>query len=139
MYRVYDKKRNRWIKDDVYLSPDGELFKSNQSIFGTCKLTFLHEDRYVYQKWIELGDKNNVPIYIGDYLKAQVADDKIVTGLVTYAHELSAYIILCFDTEEYYTLGTEICEYIEVVGNVFDEFFDGSNKGKWNGKPSLQD
>ena len=69
-------------------------------------------------------------IYIGDHLEAQVSEDRAVRGLVIFAEELSAYIILCFDSDEYFTLGTEICQYIEVVGNVFDE----SKKSKKNDK-----
>jgi hypothetical protein len=84
-------------------------------------MTFVDQNRYVYQKYIELNDKNEMPIYIGDYLEAKVAEDKIVRGMVTFAEELSAYIILCFDTDEYFTLGTDVCELIEVVGNVFED------------------
>lgn len=135
-YRVYDKKKKRWIKEGVYLTPEGELLQSTKSLFGE-KLTFISYDRYVYQKAIELNDKNGVSIYIGDYLEANVAEDKTVRGVVTFATELSAYIILCFDVDEYYTLGTEVCEHIQVVGNVFEEFFDESKKGKRNGKSSL--
>lgn len=118
-YRVYDKKKKRWVNNNIFLTPDGELIESKKSLFGN-KMTFVDQNRYVYQRCIDLYDKNNTPIYIGDYLEAQVADNKIVRGLVTFADELSAYIILCFDTDEFFTLGTEICQYIEVVGNVFD-------------------
>lgn len=123
-YRVYDKKKRKFITDNIFLTPDGELVESKKSLFGN-KLTFVDQDRFVYQKYIELSDRNNLPIYMGDYVRAQVAEDKEVTGLVTYAQELSSYVILCFDTEEYFTLGTEVCEFIEVVGNVFDDLKKG--------------
>lgn len=119
-YRVYDKKKKRFITDNIFLTPEGELVESKKSIFGN-KMTFVDQNRYVYQKYIELNDKNDVPVFIGDYLKAQVAEDRTVRGMVTFAQELSSYIILCFDSEEYFTLGTEVCGLIEVVGNVFDE------------------
>lgn len=119
-YRVYDKKKKKFIQDNIFLTPDGELVEAKKSLFGN-KLTFVDQNRFVYQKYIELNDKNNNPIYIGDYLEAKVADDEVVQGIVTYAEELSAYIILCFDIDKYYTLGTEICEFIEIIGNVFDE------------------
>lgn len=124
-YRVYDKKKKKFVTNNIYLTPDGELVESKKSLFGN-KMTFVSEDRYVYQKYIELNDKNDTPIYIGDYLEAKVAEDKTVQGMVVFAAELSSYIILCFDASEYFTLGTEVCDLIEVVGNVFDD----TKKGK---------
>lgn len=119
-YRVYDKKKRRFAQDNIYLTPDGELVESKKSLFGN-KMTFVDQNRFVYQKSTELFDKNDVEIYIGDYLEAQVAEDRIVTGMVTFASELSAYIILCFDTEEYFTLGESVCGLLNVIGNVFDD------------------
>ena len=119
-YRVFDKKKKKFVTDNILLTPNGELIESKKSLFGN-KLTFVDQNRYVYQKYIELNDKNNTPIYIGDTLKAQVAEDRTVQGVVTFAEELSAYIILCFDPDEYFTLGTDVCNLIEVVGNVFDD------------------
>ena len=119
-FRVYDKKKKKFVQDNIFLTPDGELVESKKSLFGN-KLTFVDQNRFVYQKYIELNDKNDTPIYIGDYLEAQVAEDKVITGLVTFAAELSSYIILCFDSEEYFTLGESVCEYIKVIGNVFSE------------------
>ena len=119
-YRVYDKKRKKFVEDNIFLTPDGELVESKKSLFGD-KITFVSQNRYVYQKYIELDDINGKQIYVGDYLEAKISEDKTVVGMVTFAPELSAYIILCFETEEYFTLGTEVCQYVKVVGNVFDE------------------
>ena len=119
-YRVYDKKRKKFITDNIYLTPDGDLVESKKSVFGN-KLTFIDNDRFVYQSSIGLKDRDNVEIFIGDCLEAQVADDRIVRGIVTYASELAAYIILCFDVDEYYVIGESICNRIKVVGNVFDK------------------
>lgn len=119
-YRVFDKKKKKFITDNIFLTPDGELIESKKSLFGN-KLTFVDQSRYVYQKYIELNDKNDVPIYMGDYVNAQVAEDREITGLVTFVPELSSYVILCFDSEEYFTLGSEVCQYIQIVGNVFDD------------------
>lgn len=127
-FRVYDKKKKKFVDDNIYLTPDGELVESKKSLFGN-KLTFVSDDRYVYQKYIELDDKNKTPIYMGDYLKAKVAEDREVNGLVTFSTELSSYVILSFDTDEYFTLGESVREFIEVTGNVFDDL----KKKKWYG------
>ena len=119
-FRVYDRKKKKFIQNNIFLTPDGDLVEPKKSLFGN-KMTFVDQDRYVYQKYIELNDKNDTPIYIGDYLEVQVAEDRVVQGIVTFAEELSSYIILCFDTGEYFTLGTDVCKYIEVVNNVFDD------------------
>lgn len=130
-YRVYDKKRKKFITDNVYLTPDGELVESKKSVFGN-KMTFVDQNRYVYQRYIGLADRDGNPVYIGDILEAQVADDRIVKGMVTFAPELSAYIILCFQSDEYFTLGGSVCDLITVVGNVFDDEKKGKKDGKSN-------
>lgn len=128
-FRVYDKKKRKFVTDNIYLTPDGELVESKKSLWGN-KMTFVDQNRYVYQRYIGLEDKNNISIYIGDTLEAQVAEDRIIKGIVTFAPELSAYIILCFESEEYFTLGESVCDLITVVGNVFDD----EKKGKKDGK-----
>lgn len=130
-YRVYDKKKKRFVTDNIFLTPDGELVESKKSVWGN-KMTFVDADRYIYQRYVELNDRNKVPIYIGDTLEAQVDENRVVKGVVTFAQELSAYIILCFDSEEYFTLGESVCDLITVVGNVFDS----DKKGKKNGEPN---
>ena len=130
-FRVYDKKKKRFVQDNIFLTPDGELVESKKSIWGN-KMTFVDGNRFVYQRYIELNDKNDTPIYIGDYLEAQVAEDRVVEGMVTFAPELSAYIILCFESEEYFTLGSEVVQFIRVIGNVFDD-----KKDKKDGKQAL--
>lgn len=130
-YRVFDKKKKRFITDNIFLTPDGELVESKKSIWGS-KMTFIDKNRYVYQRYIMLDDMNNTPIYIGDKLEAQVADDRMVQGIVTYAEELAAYIILCFETGEYFVLGQSICDRIRIIGNVFDDEKKGKKDGKSN-------
>lgn len=120
MFRVYDKKRKKFITEDVLMNQNGDLYLVGQKLLGK-KMTLLHQDRYVFQQAINLNDKDNNPIYIGDYLEAKVAEDRTVRGVVTFAPELSSYIILCFDSEEYFTLGESVCDLISIVGNVFDD------------------
>ena len=130
-YRVYDKKKKRFINEGIFLTPEGELVESKKSIWGN-KMTFVDQNRYVYQRAIRLSDKNSVEIYIGDILEAKVAEDRIIRGMVTFAPELSAYIILCFESEEYFTLGESVCDLITVIGNVFDDEKKGKKDGKSN-------
>lgn len=121
-YRVFDTEMNQWIKDDVYLNPDGDLFLIKKSIFGrTKKPVLLDSDRYAWHQDIELYDRENNLVYIGDYVKAQITEDKSAIGLVCYAHDMSAYIILC-DDNIFYTLGSEVTEFIQIIGNVFDGY-----------------
>lgn len=128
LFRVYDTEKKKWIKENVYLTTDGELFSIKKYMFGLIKVpTLLSFDRYVYHKSIELQDRSGYEIFEGDFIKAQVEEDKFVVGVVVFANELSAYIILCEETNEFYTLGTEVCEYIEKIGNVFDGHEDLSN------------
>jgi hypothetical protein len=123
-FRVYDKKRKKFVQDNIFLTPDGELIESKKSLFGN-KMTFVDQNRFVYQRYISLNDKNGTPIYVGDYLKAKVSEDNEISGLVTYSEQLSSYVILNFESNEYFTLGESVKEFIEVDGNVFDDMKKG--------------
>lgn len=122
MYRVYDTEEQRWITNNIYLSPDpnSKLYALKKNIFGKMKMVPVSDERYVIHKSIDLYDRNKELIYQGDYIKASVADDRIVIGMVAYAYEISAYVILCFNNSEYFSLGSNVSEHIEVIGNVFD-------------------
>lgn len=135
MYRVYNIEKKKWVKDNIFLAQNEDIYILKKSFFGRNKLVPVSDENYVIHRDIELYDKNDALVYEGDYIKAQVAEDKIVTGLVTHAYELSSYIILCLGSGEYYNLGSEVCEYIEVIGNVFD----GYDEGLENGNESLQE
>lgn len=119
MYRVYDKQEKTWVTDNIFLSPEDELYEIKESFLGLTKTKIpLDSERYVYQKDIGLFDKHNTLIYEGDFIQAHVKDDKVINGVVVFAPELSAYILLCDETSEYFVLGTDICEYIEIIGNI---------------------
>lgn len=121
MYRVYDKKKKCWVNDGILLTPNGELVKSSKSFFRWNRLSYVSQERYICQNAINLYDKNKTPIYVGDYVNAKVAEDREISGIVIYAEELSSYVIICFDIDEYFTLGSQVSDFIEVTGNVFDE------------------
>ena len=133
-YRVYNTEKKCWIKN-VFLDCNGELFVLKRCIFGLTKPYYLSPDEYICHKAINLNDKDGMPVYEGDYIEAKVSDDRTVIGLVCYAEELSAYVILCADSNEFFTLGSEVCDYIKVIGNVFD----GYEEGEQNGQQTLQD
>lgn len=128
-FRVYDTKKKQWIHDNVYMNSNGDLFKIKQSLFGMVRVPLaLDSERYIVHESIGLLDKNNKAVYVGDYIRANVGkteesnEDKIEIGLVAYAHELSAYVILCVNSDTFYTLGSQVCEYIEIIGNTFDGY-----------------
>ena len=122
-YRVYDTAEKKWLKANIYLSPNDELFLIKQGLFGTIKVPLaLDSNRYIFHKDINLYDKRNNLVYEGDFVKAKVDEDKEEIGLVTYAHELSAYIILCTNSDTFYTLGSNVSSEIEIIGNVFDGY-----------------
>lgn len=130
MFRVFDIEKHEWLKDNVYMSPDGELFKIKQSLFGMTKIP-LDSDRYIFHESIGLADKNDKEVYVGDYIEAHVGkvdeedengEDRVEIGIVVYAHDLSSYIIMCENSETFYTLGSSVSTEIAVIGNVFDGY-----------------
>ena len=127
-FRVYDKKKKKFIENGILLTPEGELVESKKSFFGN-KLSFVDQDRYVYQKYIELDDKDGTPMYIGDYVKAEINEDETVLCMVTFSSQVSAFIIIRLDKDEWFPLGESLCSRVKVVGNVFDDL----KKGKKNG------
>ena len=129
-YRVYDDKHKKWITENICLRPDGELMMIKKSALGSVKLTPLSSSRFIYHRDINLYDKNGVLVHEGDYIRARVAEDREEVGLVAYAHELSAYVILCVNSDVFYTLGSDVSSEIEVVGNVFDGYKEEKKDGE---------
>lgn len=129
-YRVYDNEQKKWLKDNIYLSPNGELYKIKQGVLGSTKVPLvLDSERYICHHAIDLYDKHQKQVFEGDYILAQVAKDKSVVGLVVFAHELSSYVILCVDSDEFYTLGSSVSTEIQVIGNVFDGYKEEKKDG----------
>lgn len=124
MFRIYNKENECWVKNGVYISPNPHtnFYESKKSIFGLTKLKLASEGKYIFHKSIGLYDRNDKLVFEGDYVEANVSEDKTIIGLVVFAQELSSYIILCNETNEWFTLGSEVCNYIEVIGNVFDGY-----------------
>lgn len=121
MYRVYDTQKKRWLKYDVYLMPNGDLYKLEKPIFRKRNtLKQLSTERYIVHRDIGLTDKNGVLIYQGDIVKAMINEDETINAEVGYIPDIASYVILDFEANRYYSLGTEECSHLEVIGNVFD-------------------
>lgn len=124
LFRIYNTEEKKWETDNIYMNQNGKLFKIKQSVFGMIKVPLaLDSEKYVCHLEIGLCDKNKKSIYEGDYIKGVVDEEegqRIITGLVAYAQHLSSYVILCYDTDEYFPLGEYVSDRIEVIGNVFD-------------------
>lgn len=121
MYRVYDNKEKRWVKEDVFISQIGDVFvakKSRMSKFGYEKMSLVSERRYTVQYGIGIDDKNGKTMYAGDIVRLDIEDD--ILCMVAYAAEMGAYLL--FDTADmkYYPIIEEIMDSIEVVGNILD-------------------
>ena len=130
LYRVFDTKKRKWVTEKAYLASDDKVYIEKQSIFGWKRLVL--DNHLVCHRDIGMHDKNGKLVFEGDYIKATVGKDKVVVGLVTFAHEMSGYILLCSDSSEWFSLGSDITEFTEVFGNVFD-----GRKDKEYGEPTL--
>jgi hypothetical protein len=133
LYRIYDNKKARWLEDNIYLAPNGDLFMMKK-VMGLVKLlVVLDQDRYVCHQMINLQDVANTDIYEGDYILAKVEEDKEIVGLVVFADELGGYVLLDSKENKYYALGSDIKEFIKVIGNVFEGY------ESYYGEQALQD
>jgi uncharacterized phage protein (TIGR01671 family) len=115
MYRVYDNYEKIWLKEDVYLSPNNDLYISKKTLFSAEKLFLVSDNKYIWHKDIGLYDKNKKLIFEGDICRIEYLD---VIGIIAYVPEHASYYILDDKNLNYYTLGEDRCEQIEVIGNV---------------------
>lgn len=115
MYRVYDNKENTWLREGFYLSPNGDMYIFEKSLFSS-KLVLVSEQRYTVQNGIGMNDKNNKPIFEGDICKITVRN---VIGVITYIPEHASYYLLDNKNFKYYPLHEKsVGEYAEIIGNV---------------------
>lgn len=123
MYRVFNKKERKWV-DNVYLSPYpcNKLYTLKKNIFGKEKLILESSDNYVIHQCTGIVDKNDKLIFEGDYIEAEISEDKVTCGIVIFSNELSRYVILSLDEDYYYTLGNHRKENIEVIGNILSDY-----------------
>ena len=117
MFRVFDKVKNCWVKDEIYLSSNNDLFISKNILFGLKKLSLVSEYRYTYHRSTDLYDKNKVMIFEGDICKIEHLN---VVGLIAYIPELVTYCLLDDESLKYYPLDEYRCRQIEIMGNIFE-------------------
>lgn len=119
-YRVYDKKEKRWI-NEVFMFPNGSLFILKKKLFGHDKITMLKGSRYVIHRNTLLVDKGCNVIYEGDICKG-IAEEGFehIHGVVAYSREVGMYCIFDEENSKFYPMVEQLCENVEIVGNVFD-------------------
>ena len=68
-------------------------------------------------------DKDKFLIYEGDIVEIDFRElgvnEKSIT-LVTYSSDTASFILLDFDSHKYYSIGRDKCNFIKVIGNVFE-------------------
>lgn len=119
MYRVYDNEKKHWVKEDIFLSPTEDVIMFFNSLFGRKKPSLVPSSRYVYQRDIELLDKNDVLMYEGDIVQGDTTDIHFI-GIITYLSQLASYVVLDYHTGKYYSLGEKQRKLIKIIGNIFD-------------------
>lgn len=121
MLRIFDKLKGRWIKNDIYISTNENMFKIDRTLFKNKeKLVQVSSERYVIHKDIGLVDKNYQLIYEGDIVNAQISEDEFIIVEIAYVNQTASYMAFDFKTDTAYSITEEGCKFMEVVGNVFD-------------------
>lgn len=119
MYRVYDTKKNRWVKEGIYLSPNSDLSTSQRALFGAEKLSLVSTQRYILHRDIGLYDINKRLIFEGDIGKVE-NENISVTGLIAYHADHASFYLFDYINSKYYILTSEVCKNMEIIGNIFD-------------------
>ena len=118
MFRVYDTKGKRWIREGVFLSPNDDLSETKKFMFSKSKLSLIPDCRYVVTRDIGTYDKNGTLIYEGDILKSDKND---IVGLVVYIPDKATFVLLDYRKNKFYSLGTGICkDRLVIIGNNFE-------------------
>ena len=115
MYRVYDNKEKKWLREGFFLSPNGDMYISKKTLFSN-KLVLASEQRYVLQHEVGMNDRNGKLIFEGDICKIAARN---VIGVIAYIPEHASYYLLDDKNLRYYPLYEKLIgEQVEVIGNV---------------------
>ena len=118
MYRVFNTKEKKWIKDNVYIVPSEDYFLSfEKKWYGNNKVYHVFGSGYVLHRDIGLRDKNKQLIFEGDICSCKGGE---FIGVVAYVEEHASYYLLNEKDSTFYPLGTEYRNMIEVIGNVLE-------------------
>ena len=118
MYRVYDNKEKCWVRDDFFISPNGDMYVHDKHSFlkFSHKLVLVPEQRFIVQHSIGMNDKNGKTIFEGDICKIIARN---VIGVIAYVPQFVSYCLLDEQNMRYYPMYEKlICEQVEVIGNV---------------------
>ena len=116
MYRVYDIQKREWVRNNIYISPNGDLYIEKNTLFGK-RLKLASQGRYVVHRSTETIDIHNVEIYEGDIC---ISESLNIVGVVVYSMYDTTYYLYNDIRNEYYSLATEDAKDIKVIGNVFN-------------------
>ncbi len=123
MFRVRNIKDNKWEVGEFHISNNGDLMKVNveKTAFGKEKISMklLSDSKYVWQQDIGYDDKHGNHIYEGDICRIETSNGFIVC-VVAYIPSRASYMMLDNENSKYYEFFVEARDYIEIVGNVFD-------------------
>lgn len=124
-YRVYDKKDECWVRENIYLSFNKDLLVAKKSLFNTLKLSLVSDSRFILQESIELKDKKKRLIFEGDIVKVEIVNEEdkvttVVTGVVAYYPDYAAFYLFDYQNSKYYPITSDITKYMEIIGNVIE-------------------
>lgn len=121
MYRVYDKKETTWVKENIYLAPNNDLYLAKKNLLGNMTLSLISDNRYVYQIDTGLLDKNKQLIFEGDICKAIQSG---MVGLISYSSDYGAYVFLDYYTQNNIGLAKNIVDVASTCIMIRDVFED---------------
>jgi len=114
-YKVFDNKRNCWVKDNVCIAPNGDVLDIRNMPFGMVKLSKAQDEKYTIYYSTDTFDMHGTRIYEGDVCKFVNSDDYLV---VAYAEQHASYYLFDEIKEQYYPLNSASCKQIEIIGHV---------------------